>query len=233
MWLIDPSEAVLLRKNARHMSKVKMVALTENIKNDGFLSQIPFAIRRADGKFEILSGNHSVQAAIHAGLKEIPVMFGEEKDFDKDRRIALQLSHNSLVGEDDFAILRDLYKDIESVAYKKYSGIDEEELFGIKDCQLHPISTEDFQMTTLSFVFCESEVEPTEDILRQLEDQQLSNDRTYLVIGKVDDYIKTLTKFQQKVGVKSRSVAFAMMCEICEKWINEQEQEHKQEPEQE
>lgn len=218
IWMIDPKEAVLLSKNPRHMSKRKMLALTENIREDGFLSQLPFAIHRDDGKFEIISGNHRVKASIAAGLDSIPVLFGEEADFSKEKRIAIQISHNSIFGDDDLQLLKELYSELDSIASKKYSGIDEQELFKNKPLELTPIRSEDFEMTPIQFVFCDSKVEKIESTLEKLERMAMTK-KTYMVIGEVQDFLDVFTKWSTRNNVKSRSVAFALMCDICEEWM--------------
>lgn len=200
------------------MSKRKMLALTENIRQDGFLSQLPFAIRRNDGKFEIISGNHRVKASIAAGLDSIPVLFGEESDFSKERRIAIQLSHNSIFGDDDFQLLKELYSELDSIDYKKYSGIDEQELFKNEPLEIVPIRSEDFEMTPIQFVFCDSKVQKIEETLEKLEKMGTTK-KTYKVIGDVQDFLEIFTKWSTRNNVKSRSVAFALMCDICQEWM--------------
>ena len=218
IWMIDPNEAILLSKNARHMSKRKMLALTENIRQDGFLSQLPFAIRRNDGKFEIISGNHRVKACIAAGLESIPVLFGEESDFSKDRRVAIQISHNSIFGDDDLQILKELYSELDSVDYKRYSCIDEEELFKNEPLEMVQIRADDFEMTPIQFVFCDSKIEKIEETLEKLEKMAMTK-KTYKVIGEVNDFLEVFTKWSTRNNVRSRSVAFALMCDLCEEWM--------------
>ena len=72
---IDPRELKLLKMNARFMRHEEFQRLVANIKRDGQLTSAPFAaLDPADGKYEVLSGNHRVQAAISAGLQTIPCL---------------------------------------------------------------------------------------------------------------------------------------------------------------
>ena len=66
---IDPRELKLLKMNARFMRHEEFQRLVANIKQDGQLTSAPFAARNPDGTYEVLSGNHRVQAAIAAGLE--------------------------------------------------------------------------------------------------------------------------------------------------------------------
>jgi len=39
--------------------------------------------------------------------------------------VAIHLSHNAIAGQDDLAILRELFDEINDVALKEYSGLDD------------------------------------------------------------------------------------------------------------
>ena len=79
-------DCVPLEKNAHYMEKSTLDRLTANVAEDGFLSQLPFAMKRDDGKYLILSGNHRLKAAIKAKLEYILILYIEEVD--KDKQIA-------------------------------------------------------------------------------------------------------------------------------------------------
>ena len=78
----------------------------------------------SSGKFKVISGNHRVKSAIKAGLDKILVLFGTEEDFDEQRQLALQLSHNAISGQDDISILQELYASLKDLGLKAYTGID-------------------------------------------------------------------------------------------------------------
>jgi hypothetical protein len=72
--LVDPRVILLLDKNARYMTQEMFENLVNNIKSDGGLSSLPLCYQEKDGRLLVLSGNHRVQAAVHAGLEEILVL---------------------------------------------------------------------------------------------------------------------------------------------------------------
>ena len=89
--------------------------LVQNIKRDGCLTQLPFVCKDPnEKKWLVLSGNHRVQAAIEAGLETIQVQ-ATNKRLTKDEMIAIQLSHNAISGQDDMAILKELYGAIDDI----------------------------------------------------------------------------------------------------------------------
>ena len=109
--MVTPGELKLLEKNARYMKAEQFQSLVENIKKDGNLSSLPLCYREKDGKLRVLSGNHRVQAGRQAGVEQILVMVvGDEKD--SDARLAIQLSHNAIAGQDDLVILKELWESI-------------------------------------------------------------------------------------------------------------------------
>jgi len=113
----------LADKNARFMKAEQYRRLVDNIRRDGCLTSVPFAVRQGD-RYTILSGNHRVRAARDAGLTEVLVLYSE-REMSHQQQVAIQLSHNAIVGQDDLAILRELYDEINDVALKEYSGLDD------------------------------------------------------------------------------------------------------------
>jgi hypothetical protein len=107
----DPSAIKLLSKNARYMSHEMFENLVSNIKRDGALSSMPLCYREPDGTLLVLSGNHRVQAAAQAGLKQILVMV-IDKELTREEQVAVQLSHNAIDGKDDPPMLKQLWDEI-------------------------------------------------------------------------------------------------------------------------
>ena len=75
--VMDPKDISLLKKNARILKKDVFQQLTANIGRDKRLSSVPVP-RLSDGRVEVLSGNHRVQASVEAGIERILVMIIEE-----------------------------------------------------------------------------------------------------------------------------------------------------------
>lgn len=124
MRRLSLDDLALVEVNARHMTSDTFKRLVENVRQDGSLTSVPFAVREEDGKYRVLSGNHRVMAARDAGMKEIWVLVTDDP-LSSDRRIAIQLSHNAIVGEDDPSVLAYLYEQIEGVDARLYSGVDD------------------------------------------------------------------------------------------------------------
>ena len=119
---IDPREIKLLETNARYMKHEEFNRLVENIRRDGKLTSTPFLCKDDDDRWLCLSGNHRTRAAIEVGLPTITCLATDDP-LSKEQRIAIQLSHNAIAGQDDPATLKALYEQILDTSLKQYSGL--------------------------------------------------------------------------------------------------------------
>jgi hypothetical protein len=102
--------------NARSQSVDTFLQLTKNIADSKRLESMPFAAVTQKG-LEIVSGHHRVRAARKAGLKEIWVLV-DVTGLARDRIKSKQLAHNSLQGQDDADLVRQIFDSIGDVAAK-------------------------------------------------------------------------------------------------------------------
>ena len=173
---------------------------------------------RASGKYRVLSGNHRVKSAIKAGLPKILVMFGTS-DFDEQRQMAIQLSHNAISGQDDLAILKELYLSLKDLQLKAYSGINEAELMAYKAFDFAAISEQDIALNEINFMFSDANVKDVEKVLDALDKKGVDPEKDALVLGDVDRFIETMTRVKKRLNIKNRSVALLAMCRICEEYL--------------
>ncbi len=134
------------------MPHEQFVRLVENLERDGALTSVPFAWK-SRGKYLVLSGNHRVKAAIEAGIEHAFVMLCDDP-MPKDRRVALQLAHNAIAGEDDIATLKALYDGVEDIDWRVYAGLDDKTLELLDKVEPGSLSEAnlDFQTVTLTFL---------------------------------------------------------------------------------
>jgi hypothetical protein len=216
------NECVPLEKNAHYMDKDVLDKLVHNVAEDGFLSQLPFAMKRkADGKFLILSGNHRLKAAIKAGLEYILVLYIDEVS--KDRQIAYQLSHNALVGKDDMTMLKEIFEEIKGIESKEYSGLSDIQFIDPSKVVSPSINDGDIELTEMRFLFIESRSHEVERVINELGKQDLDN--CGIVYGSFEAFIKVATAIKEKYNIKSNTVAFSKMVSICEAHLADLEQE--------
>ena len=88
--------------NARNMTGEQFQRLVRNLKHDGVLTSVPLVYRD-----RIISGHHRVAAAVEAGIEEATIM-EIVTELPPEHLTAIQLSHNSLTGQDDPNVLLDM-----------------------------------------------------------------------------------------------------------------------------
>lgn len=220
---LDPRSLKLLEVNARYMRNEVFLRLVENLKRDGGLTgNNPFAVRvrDADGLpsepavYEVLSGNHRVKAAVMAGLPEIDVVLTDD-DLSKDRRTAIQLSHNALVGEDDPAILKTLYQGIDDVDMRLYSGLDDKALDLLADVSIPSLSEAALQFQTISLTFLPHEIEGVSAVLEAA--RKATSGITAHWLMRWADYDKALDALEAAgaaYGVSNMATALMVILDI-------------------
>jgi len=205
--IVDPKSLKLLQKNARYFKKETFKNLVENIKRDERLSSMPLCCLENENLL-VLSGNHRVKAATEAGIEKILVLVILETLTENDK-VAIQLSHNALVGLDDPHILSDLWNSLDDIKAKLYSGIASE------DIKINPVtfSTPAIYTKSLTFAFTDIEYEHVETILQELT--EIRSSQTYLApMSQFEDFFQAIQKTKKVKNIKNGSLALLAMLEI-------------------
>ena len=217
--MVPIDQCDLMEKNARFMRAEQYQRLVSNVKRDGCLTSVPFAVKNGD-RFLILSGNHRVQAAKDAKLSEILVLYSA-RDLSPAQQRAIQLSHNAIAGQDDLAILRELYDEINDVVLKEYSGLDDVTLGKMEPPSLDPLSEKGLEYRIVSIAFLPDEAERAEALFAKVLEQALG-DRTW--INRRADYdrmLDLLTVAKEQAGVKNTATAFGLLLDLAERHLDE------------
>lgn len=213
----------LLEKNARYMDTQTYRRLVENIRRDGCLTSLPFVAavgyyddsceptRDEDGAilWEVISGNHRVRAALDAGLVRGPVL-ACLSPLSRERRVALQLAHNAIVGRDDLQILRELYESIQSVDLKIYSGLDDRTVGLYGDTELPKLPEVNFGLDTITFAFFPEERVEVSKGLEIL--QGVAGKEVCAALGRhYELFLEVVDAAAQTLGVQNRAVAIVAL----------------------
>lgn len=225
-YISPVKDCIPLEKNAHYMDKPVFDKLVNNVAEDGFLSQLPFMMKQEDGKYLILSGNHRVKAAIKAKHPYILTLFVE--NISKDEQLSYQLSHNSLVGRDDMKMLKELFEQIESLDHKEFSGLNSMDFIDVEGVSVSQINDGDIELTEMKFLFVEDRAGDVTRLLQELEKQRL-DEQSAIVYGNFEEFIKTMTAIKAKFGIKSNTVAFGRMIDICREYITSNGTEEQEE----
>lgn len=213
---VVPIESLdLLEENARWMRHEMFKNLVDNIKRDGALTSVPYCWKNAD-RFLVLSGNHRVKAAREAGLERILILYNE-RELNEQERIAIQLSHNAIAGEDDPVLLKALWDKLEDVGIKHYAGLDDKTLKELEKITLSPLSEVNLDFRQATFVFLPEELERVDAVLKKAL-ETVCSDYVYLArFADFDRKLDALAKTKDSYNTRNGATALMLILDLFEK----------------
>lgn len=187
--------------------------LVENLKRDGVLTSAPLVHRQGD-TLTVLSGNHRVAAGIRAGIIDADVIevIGE---LTRKRLVALQLSHNAIVGEDDPATLRSLYDELD-FGWKEYSGLTDD-AFAVDQLDMSVLRVEAPFYEELHISFLPADAGIFTEWLMKIGKSEQAQRRMVGLYQDFDVFFETLVKVKRAQGVTNTAVALRIMAELAGK----------------
>lgn len=223
LHLSKAEEIDFLEKNARYMTKEQFSSLTNNIKHDGGMTSLPLCYRQKSGKLLVLSGNHRIKAAIEAGFPEFLVLL-IDKPLTRDEQIAIQLSHNSLQGQDDEQILKELWQEINTLSSSVYSGLSSELIEKLQAADFIPISEQRPLYKEISLLFLPEEIENMTGTLDGII-ELAKNKITFA--GRLTEYASLLDGIiavKQNQKIINSTLAFFALAQAIETYLAEKTQ---------
>ena len=217
--LVDPKEIGLLDKNARYMSQEMFENLVNNIKRDGGLSSLPLCYRETLGRLIVLSGNHRVQAAVHAGLTEILILV-IDKDLTREEQVAVQLSHNAIEGRDDPVILKELWDEIGQIELKMYAGLDSEVIKELEKMQFASIVEARPDFKQIALLFFPEEVGEIRELIGEI-DVVCSGEENYLLSrAHYEEVFRLIVDVKDQYNIVNNPTAFMKIIELARSALN-------------
>lgn len=206
--------------NANEMTGEDFATLCDNIGKSG-LSSVPCCYKKGNGRFVMIIGHHRLRACKKLHYKTIGILYCEESELSKDEIIAIQLSHNSLHGQDNRSILKKLFEQIQSVDFKKFAHINIEEV--------NPINTDGIDIFALkeNFVFSiilyPNSFDSLDELFGDIREQAKKSDT--VILANQEENEMAFLKLQQEIGkeynIKSPSTTFAKLLELAGERLKE------------
>ncbi len=170
----------------------------------------------------VLSGNHRVQAALKAGILEDDVieLLGEVSEA---RQVALQLSHNSLAGDDDPAILKELVESLDFIE-RQYSGITDEDLQAIEDLDLDSLAVAPVMYEELTLVFLPEKIEEFVDLVKRVGASS-KRSKSVTMLAHRDDwesFFDTIVRAKEQLNILNTSLAITAIVRLANDALDEQ-----------
>lgn len=206
-----PHEFVSAEVNAHFMEKKMFDQLVANIERDGNLSSVPFCYWVDKTKPpRILSGHHRIEAAETAGVPLVPFLY-VDRELTPAEMTAIQLSHNSIFGQDDMAVLRQQYMSINTVEMKLYSGLDDDHFKLYEPVNLGAFANQGLTVRVVELMFAPSEIEWLKENMSAL--QNGSREKFVGMAEQHADFKEALMSLKEGAQVFNTSTAFAVMVE--------------------
>lgn len=215
---VSPREIELLTVNAHFMPAEIYRRLVANVRQDGCLTSVPLCHVSAEGRLRCVSGNHRVKAAVEVGLATVTVQVITSAITD-DQLIAIQLSHNALVGKDNEEILRVLWKEMHNPDTKAYSGLDKAMIEKLELPNVPPIDMGlDFEQVTLLFVG--SEKDYVRKVAVELQKRGVLQRENWLeTVAAYDQVASTIRTVCDREGIHNFATAIVLMAEYALKYL--------------
>lgn len=178
-----------------------------NLKRDGVMTSLPL-VRPVDDTFEVISGNHRVQAAIRAGIVDSDVIV-VTSELSREQFLGLQLSHNAIVGQDDPNVLRSLYDEL-ALEWREYSGLTDD-AFKVEDLDTSVLRVDQVFYEELKIAFLPADATVFKMWLERLGKKGEALVGLYQDFGVVFD---TLVTVKERAGVKNTAAALRLMADM-------------------
>jgi hypothetical protein len=221
--VVDPAALVPVEKNAHYLPKATFDRLADNIARDGNLSTLPFCWRTPAGDYIVLSGNHRVLAAKTAKITRILILFTDQA-LTRAEQVAIQLSHNALVGQDNPTQLLELWHEIDDLGMKVYSGLDDALLATLKPVEMVRVAEGTLHFEELRVLFLSSEIATMADVLKRLGDAK--RPRFAARFEEWERFWDVLLTFKEAEGIKNTATALLAMIEIVERHLTDKGTDH-------
>jgi hypothetical protein len=220
---IDPRRIHLLEKNARYMTAPQFARLVANIKRDGKLTSVPLVYPvLSEEEPEALSGNHRVQAAIEAGLLTIDAML-ITTPLTEGQRLAVQLSHNAIAGQDDPNILKELYDPLD-FDLKEYSGLTDDD-FKVAEVDVSSLALGNTAYEELVLLFLPDEMIAFTDLVARLEKRSKHPPVFLARHADFDTFFAAAVATKKHLNVFNNALALRRMAELALERLEEMDAE--------
>ena len=222
---VDPFGVELLEDNARYMRNDMFAQLVANVKRDKGLASVPLLYHGpGGGKPKVLSGNHRFLAAQVAKLPGVLCLaIREAKTLDE--QVAIQLSHNAIVGADDLPKLKALYESISQLDLKAYSGLDEDTIQKLNSIKFEAVTQPNLAFRTVTFLFLTAEVDEIAAMVKQTEKLLESRDSFLFQLRDYQAFFEMIAGVKEKLDIKNSAAAILELMRAGHRQIEREEME--------
>jgi len=213
--------------NARSMASEMFLQLTDTVKRGSRLESLPFCALTEVG-LEIVSGHHRIRAARKADVAEIWVLV-DISGLSRDKIRAKQLAHNSIQGQDNVELIRQIFQQIDDVEARIEAYVDVVSLDDLAGMVVTLTSKDlevEFDTKCVAINFLPVQFKEFEYAMKLLEGSK--PDVVYLAArSEYEELIQAMDKVVAHYNIRSTPTIFAKMAQIVIEQIEGQDGETK------
>lgn len=218
--IVRPGDLLPADKNAHFMTGQMFQQLVANIKKDRALSSVPFCWKDEKGAYHILSGHHRVDAAKAAGLEWFLILYTDQA-LSRQERIAIQLSHNAIFGQDEPTLLRELWNELSTVDLKAYAGLDDQLMQSYAPIKIGSLGEKAIGFQEITLAFFPSEIERVQAVFEQIKARKRT--RYAAQVEQFDRFVDRLMDFKEASGIYNSATAILAILDMVEEWLASQQ----------
>lgn len=220
--MIDISRIEEAKENANKMSDSDFAQLVDNIRVGGLSSSPTLWHRKADDMYVIISGHHRIMACRKLAYTKVGCLYAEEDDLSEDEKIATQISHNSLHGEDNKGILKRMFEEIKSVDFKQFAHINIDEIESIPMFQGSVLPESEHY--NVSFILYKKDIEALKELFGIVQEDLTKSEMVIMADQDNSEELlqNTIRDIQKKYNVKSSNIAFCKILELAQLKMKEE-----------
>lgn len=137
------------------------------------------------------------------------------------RQIALQLSHNAIAGQDDPAILKELYEELESVEWRQYSGLDDKTLDLLERVDVASLGEANLDFASVQFMFLPDELERAEAAFDAARSAATADQRWLAGLEQYEPVLDALETSRAAYKIGNSATALAVILAVFERHLGE------------
>ena len=224
---VDPRTLKRREVNARYMEPAQFKRLVDNFKADGRPTGVATVCQNDDGSLEILSGHHRTEAAIAAGFDEVEVLV-ITTPLDEERKTAIQLSHNSISGQDNPSLLVQLYESLDLEA-KKFSGLTDAVLKELQNVSVSALAAATVKYEELQINFLPEDLADFDGKIKDFM-ERYKNKAPKTLAARYADFDRifdAIVRTKHKLAIVNSALALMSMAELAHAQLDQMEAEDK------
>lgn len=139
----------------------------------------------------------------------------------RQRQIALQLSHNAIAGQDDPAILKELYDELENVEWRQYTGLDDKTLDLLEKVDVASLGEANLDFASVQLMFLPDELERAEAAFDAARATSSADQRWVAGLEQYEPVLDALETSRAAYKIGNSATALGVILAVFERHLSE------------